>query len=124
MGIKVAHVEAGLRSGDRTMPEEINRLVTDAIADLLLTPSEDGSENLRREGVPEEKIRLVGNIMIDSMVAQLDEQRRSLNAQFLQSTDSVEALRLHNEVAALTEQLAEVEGRWCRLQEEIEGMAR
>ena len=76
MGVKVAHVEAGLRSGDRTMPEEINRLVTDAIADLCLTPSEDGSENLRREGVAEQTIRLVGNIMIDSMVAQLDEAER------------------------------------------------
>jgi UDP-N-acetylglucosamine 2-epimerase (non-hydrolysing) len=71
MGVKVAHVEAGLRSGDRTMPEEINRLVTDAIADLLLTPSEDGSENLRREGVPDHKIDMVGNIMIDSLIAHL-----------------------------------------------------
>jgi UDP-N-acetylglucosamine 2-epimerase (non-hydrolysing) len=77
LGIKVAHVEAGLRSGDRTMPEEINRLVTDAIADLLLTPSEDGSENLRREGVAEHKIRLVGNIMIDALVANLPKARES-----------------------------------------------
>ena len=53
MGIKVAHVEAGLRSFDRTMPEEVNRLVTDALADLLLTPSSDADENLRREGVAE-----------------------------------------------------------------------
>ena len=52
----VAHVEAGLRSGDRTMPEEINRLVTDQIADLLLTPSSDGDENLRREGIMQERI--------------------------------------------------------------------
>ncbi len=69
LGIKVAHIEAGLRSGDRSMPEEINRLVTDAISDLLLTPSEDASENLRREGIPESKIKLVGNIMIDSALA-------------------------------------------------------
>jgi UDP-N-acetylglucosamine 2-epimerase (non-hydrolysing) len=75
LGIKVAHVEAGLRSFDRKMPEEINRLVTDAISDMLLTPSEDANENLRREGVPEHKIRLVGNIMIDSMVAQLKGER-------------------------------------------------
>ncbi len=75
MSIKVAHVEAGLRSFDRTMPEEINRLVTDAIADLLLTPSEDGNDNLRREGVPDSKIRLVGNIMIDSLMANLDKAR-------------------------------------------------
>lgn len=64
--IPVAHLEAGLRSGDRTMPEEINRLVTDTLADLLWTPSEDGDANLRREGVPEDKIDRVGNIMIDS----------------------------------------------------------
>ena len=56
MGIPVAHVEAGLRSFDRTMPEEINRLVTDALADLLLTPSPDADENLRREGVPAERL--------------------------------------------------------------------
>jgi UDP-N-acetylglucosamine 2-epimerase (non-hydrolysing) len=71
MGVRVAHVEAGLRSYDRTMPEEINRIVTDALADLLLTPSPDADENLKREGVPASKIRLVGNIMIDSLVAHL-----------------------------------------------------
>jgi UDP-N-acetylglucosamine 2-epimerase (non-hydrolysing) len=75
LGIKVAHVEAGLRSFDRTMPEEINRIVTDALADLLLTPSADANANLRREGVPEAKIRLVGNIMIDSLVEHLDQAR-------------------------------------------------
>jgi UDP-N-acetylglucosamine 2-epimerase (non-hydrolysing) len=77
LGIKVAHVEAGLRSFDRTMPEEINRLVTDALADLLLTPSEDANENLKREGVPEEKIKLVGNIMIDSLVENVEKARES-----------------------------------------------
>ncbi len=66
LGIPVAHVEAGLRSRDRTMPEEINRLATDAIADLLWTPSPDADENLRAEGVPEERIERVGNVMIDS----------------------------------------------------------
>lgn len=64
--IPVIHLEAGLRSGDRRMPEEINRLVTDAIADVLWTPSPDADENLRREGVPDSKIDRVGNIMIDS----------------------------------------------------------
>jgi UDP-N-acetylglucosamine 2-epimerase (non-hydrolysing) len=63
----VAHLEAGLRSFDRTMPEEINRIVTDSIADILWTPSADGDENLLREGVPAEKIERVGNIMIDSL---------------------------------------------------------
>ena len=67
VGVKTAHLEAGLRSFDRTMPEEINRLVTDAIADLLWTPSVDGDENLKREGVGAEKIVRVGNIMIDSL---------------------------------------------------------
>jgi UDP-N-acetylglucosamine 2-epimerase (non-hydrolysing) len=77
MGIKVAHVEAGLRSFDRTMPEEVNRIVTDALADLLLTPSEDGNQNLHREGVPECKIKLVGNVMVDSLVTNLEESRKS-----------------------------------------------
>ncbi len=63
----VAHLEAGLRSFDRSMPEEINRLVTDALADILWTPSADGDENLMREGVSSEKIQRVGNIMIDSL---------------------------------------------------------
>lgn len=66
--VRVGHVEAGLRSFDRTMPEEINRLVTDQLADLLFTPSEDGDVNLRREGVSPEKIHRVGNVMIDSLV--------------------------------------------------------
>jgi len=65
--LRVAHLEAGLRSFDRSMPEEINRLVTDTLADILWTPSPDGDENLRREGVAPEKIRRVGNIMIDSL---------------------------------------------------------
>jgi UDP-N-acetylglucosamine 2-epimerase (non-hydrolysing) len=69
--IPVAHVEAGLRSFDRTMPEEINRIVTDRLADILLTPSPDGNENLLREGVPAERIHLVGNIMIDTLFQHL-----------------------------------------------------
>src|SRR5882724_4054117 len=66
--ILVGHVEAGLRSRDRTMPEEINRLMTDQLADLLFTPSADGDENLEREGIPRRKIHRVGNVMIDSLV--------------------------------------------------------
>jgi len=65
--LPVAHLEAGLRSGDRTMPEEINRVVTDSIADYLWTPSPDGDGNLLREGVDKARIRRVGNIMIDSL---------------------------------------------------------
>jgi UDP-N-acetylglucosamine 2-epimerase (non-hydrolysing) len=64
--LPVAHLEAGLRSRDRTMPEEINRIVTDSISNLLWTPSPDGDENLRAEGVPAERIERIGNIMIDS----------------------------------------------------------
>ena len=75
LGIKVAHVEAGLRSFDRSMPEEINRLVTDALADLLLTPSPDADENLLNEGIPREKIRRVGNVMIDTLIGHLDKAR-------------------------------------------------
>ena len=68
LGVRTAHLEAGLRSFDRTMPEEINRMVTDAIADYLWTPSRDGDENLAREGKDASKISMVGNIMIDSLV--------------------------------------------------------
>ena len=75
MGIKVAHVEAGLRSFDRTMPEEINRIVTDSLADILFTPSKDGDENLIREGIPKSKIKMVGNIMIDTLIANLEKAR-------------------------------------------------
>jgi len=75
--IPVAHVEAGLRSFDRTMPEEINRLVTYAIADYLFTPSPDGDENLSREGVPKEKIFLVGDIMVDSLFFNLEKAKNT-----------------------------------------------
>jgi len=68
LGVRVGHVEAGLRAFDRSMPEEINRLVTDQLSDLLFTPSEDGDENLRLDGISAEKIHRVGNVMIDSLV--------------------------------------------------------
>jgi len=68
LGIRTAHVEAGLRSFDRTMPEEVNRLITDAITDLLLTPSVDGDENLQNEGVASQKVYFVGNVMIDTLI--------------------------------------------------------
>lgn len=76
LGIRVGHVEAGLRSFDRTMPEEINRLVTDQLADILFTPSPDGDANLEREGVAKQKIRRVGNCMIDTLVRLLPEAKR------------------------------------------------
>jgi UDP-N-acetylglucosamine 2-epimerase (non-hydrolysing) len=68
LGIKLIHVEAGLRSFDRTMPEEINRMITDAISDLLFCTEQSGVDNLRREGVPEAKIHFVGNVMIDTLL--------------------------------------------------------
>jgi UDP-N-acetylglucosamine 2-epimerase (non-hydrolysing) len=71
LGIPVAHVEAGLRSFDRSMPEEINRVVTDALSDLLLVSEPAGEENLRREGIPQERVRYVGNVMIDTLVHEL-----------------------------------------------------
>lgn len=82
MGIPLAHVEAGLRSYDRTMPEEHNRIVTDMLSDLLFTPSPDADRNLRKEGVSQERIHKVGNIMVDSLLAvkpqakQLDTYKR------------------------------------------------
>jgi UDP-N-acetylglucosamine 2-epimerase (non-hydrolysing) len=76
LSVPVGHVEAGLRSFDRSMPEEINRLVTDQLADLLFTPSEDGDVNLLREGIAREKIHRVGNVMIDSLVRLLPEASR------------------------------------------------
>ncbi|HEY6230639.1 MAG TPA: UDP-N-acetylglucosamine 2-epimerase (non-hydrolyzing) [Pyrinomonadaceae bacterium] len=77
LGVKVAHVEAGLRSGDRSMPEEINRLLTDQIADLLFTPSADANDNLLAEGISAERIRLVGNVMIDSLYKNLERAKQS-----------------------------------------------
>ena len=77
LGVRVAHVEAGLRSFDRSMPEEINRVLTDALSDLLLVSERSGLDNLRREGVPDDKVHFVGNVMIDALRAHLSLARRS-----------------------------------------------
>jgi UDP-N-acetylglucosamine 2-epimerase (non-hydrolysing) len=74
--VTVAHVEAGLRSGDRSMPEEINRLVTDQVSEVLLAPSPDAVDNLLAEGRPADQIHLVGNVMVDTLFANLDRARR------------------------------------------------
>jgi UDP-N-acetylglucosamine 2-epimerase (non-hydrolysing) len=96
LGVKVAHVEAGLRSRDRTMPEEINRLLTDQIADLLFTPSADANENLLAEGIPDARIRLVGNVMIDSLYKHLERSRQSRIGERLGLTEKTYAvLTLH-----------------------------
>ena len=89
LGVKVAHVEAGLRSRDRSMPEEINRLLTDQISDLLFTPSQDADENLRAEGIPDSRIRFVGNIMIDSLNKHLERAKESDIRQDLQLNEYV-----------------------------------
>ncbi len=83
LGIRVGHVEAGLRSRDWSMPEEINRVVTDRLSDWLFTPSRDGDENLLAEGVPAERIHFVGNIMIDTLVRALPRARESKAAERL-----------------------------------------
>ncbi len=88
LGVKVAHVEAGLRSYDRTMPEEINRILTDCISDLLLTPSTDGDENLKKEGIAEEKIKFVGNVMIDSVFYNLEKSKESSVRENLNLTEN------------------------------------
>ena len=75
--IPVAHVEAGLRSFDRRMPEEINRVLTDAISDYLFTPSPDGDENLLKEGISKDKIFLVGDIMVDSLLFNLENAKKT-----------------------------------------------
>ena len=96
LGIRVGHVEAGLRSFDRSMPEEINRLVTDQLADMLFTPSSDGDENLAREGVAKEKIFLVGNVMIDTLIRllpQADQLFPALKAKL--TLDSFGLVTLH-----------------------------
>ena len=76
LGVQVGHVEAGLRSQDRSMPEEINRLVTDQLSDLLFTPSADADRNLRKEGIARDKIHRVGNVMIDTLIRLLPQSRR------------------------------------------------
>jgi len=96
IGVKVAHLEAGLRSFDRSMPEEINRLVTDVLADILWVPSREGIENLTKEGVSQDKIQFVGNIMIDSleMLREKIEREKSYLA-FGQKTASYGMVTLH-----------------------------
>jgi len=95
MGIPCAHVEAGLRSFDRDMPEEINRILTDSVADLLLTPSPDGDEHLRAEGIAEERIIRVGNVMIDSLYSNLTRAESSSIQNDLALEDDYSILTLH-----------------------------
>ena len=110
LGIRVGHVEAGLRSRDWSMPEEINRVVTDRLSDLLFTPSRDADENLRAEGIAADKVHFVGNIMIDSLVALLPEARRNGNGHHGAERDPYAVVTLHrpanvDDPAALVELL-------------------
>ena len=77
LGVKLVHIEAGLRSFDRTMPEEINRVLTDSISDLLFVTEQSGVDNLKKEGVPPEKIHFVGNVMIDTLLANREKAEKS-----------------------------------------------
>jgi|SRR5689334_4666140 UDP-N-acetylglucosamine 2-epimerase (non-hydrolysing) len=95
LGIRVAHVEAGLRSFDRTMPEEINRLVTDRLANLLLTPSRDADQQLLAEGEPTEEIEFVGNVMIDSLFFALPAARETGFRQRIGVNGSAVIVTLH-----------------------------
>jgi UDP-N-acetylglucosamine 2-epimerase (non-hydrolysing) len=95
--IPVGHVEAGLRSSDRSMPEEINRILTDQICELLFTPSEDGDQNLLCEGIAPDKIHRVGNVMIDTLVRLLPHARQRYEnlAQRYALEDSYGLVTLH-----------------------------
>lgn len=100
MGIKTIHYEAGLRSNDRSMPEEINRLVTDAISDIFITTSHDADENLIKENVSEDKIHMLGNLMIDSLVEQMPKaEATSLSFQLLNYNGVVEIEKDFNKKA-------------------------
>jgi UDP-N-acetylglucosamine 2-epimerase (non-hydrolysing) len=96
VGCRIAHVEAGLRSGDWRMPEEVNRVLTDRLSDLLLTPSHDARPNLLAEGIPEDRIAFVGNVMIDTLLHQLPAARAvDLPAQLGLERKSYVAATLH-----------------------------
>jgi UDP-N-acetylglucosamine 2-epimerase (non-hydrolysing) len=95
LGVRIAHVEAGLRSGDRAMPEEINRIVADRVADLLLTPSRDADVTLAREGARAEQIVFVGNVMIDSLLRALPRAEATGARQRLRANGSHVVVTLH-----------------------------
>ena len=118
-GALVGHVEAGLRSRDWGMPEEINRVVTDRLSDLLMAPSEDGVENLRAEGYRPDQIRLIGNVMIDTLRSNLDRARERGIAKRLDVGGDYAVVTLHRPsnvddpagLAALITALGRVAGR-------------
>jgi UDP-N-acetylglucosamine 2-epimerase (non-hydrolysing) len=109
MGIPLAHVEAGLRSGDRSMPEEINRILTDSVANYLFVTEQSGLDHLKREGVPDEKVFFTGNVMIDSLVRYQEKAKSStiLEELGLQATD----LENRREVSRLYDNNSDPENR-------------
>ena len=112
-GIKVAHVEAGLRSGDRSMPEEINRLVTDAISDLLFVSEASGLKNLLSEGVDEKKIHYVGNVMIDSLVHFLPQADKLQISQIIAENELLTKKLKTGESPTARIELSEVQSGYC-----------
>jgi UDP-N-acetylglucosamine 2-epimerase (non-hydrolysing) len=121
LGINVAHLEAGLRSFDRTMPEELNRLVTDSLVHLLWTHSPEAEENLKREGIPAEKIECVGNIMIDSLQLMLPKlQTKEICAKYNVLPQSFAAATLHRPSNVdRAESLTELCGALCRTSKQL-----
>jgi len=112
LGITVAHVEAGLRSFDRSMPEEINRVLTDRLSDLLFTPSRDGDENLLKEGIEPSRIHFVGNVLIDSLRAALPRARESgINERLQLRILEIEPLQNRVEKIARTRAPLEIKNR-------------
>jgi UDP-N-acetylglucosamine 2-epimerase (non-hydrolysing) len=120
LGITVVHVEAGLRSFDRSMPEEINRLATDAITDLFLVTEESGRRNLRREGVPAERIHMIGNLMIDSLRKHLKKALCSDIRHRLIPEERYGLVTLHRAANVDCKfQLAEILGALTKISEEV-----
>jgi UDP-N-acetylglucosamine 2-epimerase (non-hydrolysing) len=114
--LPVVHLEAGLQSGDLSMPEEINRMVADHVADLLLTPSRDADENLLAEGVDIDKVRLIGNTMIDSL-RRFESAARALDvARTDYGVEEYVLVTLHR--PALVDDPS-ASSRWCKTLEEV-----
>jgi UDP-N-acetylglucosamine 2-epimerase (non-hydrolysing) len=120
LGISVAHVEAGLRSFDRRMPEEINRIMTDSISDYLFTTEESANVNLRREGIPDEKVHFVGNVMIDTLLKHLKTAERSAILERLGLDGTGDAVRPYG---VLTLHRAETVDDRQRFREMLEALA-
>ena len=118
LGVPVAHVEAGLRSYDRTMPEEVNRVLTDQISDLLFTTEASAEDNLRREGIGSEKVHFVGNVMIDTLLAHRDQARATKAGEALGLADREYALLTLHRPSNVDD-----EGSFDRLMQGLEAIA-